>query len=110
MTLRIVLADDEPLALERLASLLRAAAGIDVVGAAADGEAAAALIAGERPDLALLDIQMPHRSGLALAAALAEQPNRRTDVVFITAFSRFAVDAFELDAADYLLKPSIPSG
>lgn len=105
MTLSIILADDEPLALDRLTSLLRAAPGVDVVGIAVDGDEAASLIASAQPDLALLDIRMPHRSGLALARALAQQPDRRTDVVFVTAFNGFALEAFELDAADYLLKP-----
>lgn len=103
MTLRILLVDDEPLALERLALALRDVPDTRVVGTATDGEAAAEAIAGLKPDLVLLDIQMPGADGLSLAAALPAHD--RPEIVFVTAFNQHAPDAFELEATDYLLKP-----
>jgi len=102
-TLRVVAADDEPLALERLSHALRQMPDVALVGTATNGRDALALIAAERPDVALLDIQMPAGTGLDVAAALDGES--RPDIVFLTAFDRHAVDAFELDATDYLLKP-----
>ena len=102
-TLRIVIADDEPLALERLAHALRSMPDVTLVGSATNGRDALALIAAENPDVALLDIQMPAGTGLDVAAALSGAS--RPDIIFLTAFDRHAVDAFELDATDYLLKP-----
>ncbi|MBN8740637.1 MAG: DNA-binding response regulator [Lysobacterales bacterium 69-70] len=102
-TLRILLVDDEPLALDRLAALLRQCPGVEVVGTAGDGHEAAQAIAALRPDLVLLDIQMPEKSGLAVAADLPAA--QRPEIVFVTAFEQFAPDAFEVEAADYLLKP-----
>lgn len=103
MTLRVLLADDEPLALVRLEALLAQMAHVTIVGTARDGEEAAAQIEALKPDLALLDIRMPKQSGLSLAKALRETND--VDVVFITAFDQFALQAFEVDAVDYLLKP-----
>jgi DNA-binding LytR/AlgR family response regulator len=103
VTLKILLVDDEPLALERLALALRDVPDTQVVGTAADGEAAAAAIARLKPDLVLLDIQMPGADGLSLAAALPAE--NRPEIVFVTAFNQHAPDAFELEATDYLLKP-----
>ncbi|WP_205598355.1 LytTR family DNA-binding domain-containing protein [Caulobacter sp. 17J65-9] len=103
MTLKVLLVDDEPLALERLALALRDVPDTQVVGTAADGEAAADAIARLRPDLVLLDIQMPGADGLSLAAALPTED--RPEIVFVTAFNQHAPDAFELEATDYLLKP-----
>lgn len=104
--MRVLIVDDEPLALEWLAQCLKANPKVEVVGAAANAEEAAALIAAKRPDLVLLDICMPGESGLVLARRLkqAGQP----EVVFVTAFSDFAPEAFEVDAVDYLLKPVRP--
>jgi two-component system LytT family response regulator len=75
---------------------------VEVVGEAADGEQAIARAMDLRPDLLLLDIQMPGASGLEVAASL---PRPRPGIVFCTAFDQYAVDAFELEAIDYLLKP-----
>ena len=102
--LRVVIADDEPLALERLSHALRSMPDVTLVGSATNGRDALALIAAERPDVALLDIQMPAGTGLDVAAALGGEASR-PDIVFLTAFDRHAVDAFDLDATDYLLKP-----
>ena len=101
--MRILLVDDEPAALERLAALLSQSPDVSVVGTARNGREAAQAIADLHPDLVLLDIQMPEASGLAVAAALP--PDERPEIVFVTAFELYAADAFEVEAADYLLKP-----
>lgn len=101
--MRILLVDDEPAALERLAALLSQAPDVSVVGTARNGREAAQAIADLHPDLVLLDIQMPEASGLAVAAALP--PEDRPEIIFVTAFELYAADAFEVEAADYLLKP-----
>jgi two-component system LytT family response regulator len=100
---RVLIVDDEPAALERLDALLRQVGGVEVVAQAQDGESALAAIDKFRPDLVLLDIQMPDLSGLAVGARLP--PDHRPEIVFVTAFEMFAADAFELEAVDYLLKP-----
>lgn len=101
--MRVLLVDDEPAALERLSALLADAGDVSIVGTARNGREAAQAIADLKPDLVLLDIQMPEASGLAVAAALP--PNERPEIVFVTAFELYAADAFEVEAADYLLKP-----
>jgi DNA-binding LytR/AlgR family response regulator len=103
MTLRTLLVDDEPLALERLRVFFRDIAGAEVVGTARDGREAAEAIERLKPDLALLDIQMPEQNGLRVAAALPAED--RPEIIFVTAFEQYAPDAFEVEAADYLLKP-----
>lgn len=100
--IRTLVIDDEQPARERLRQLLVAHADVEVVGEAADGIEAAEKIAELTPDLVLLDIQMPGASGLDVAASLG-QP--RPAIIFCTAFDQYAVDAFELSATDYLLKP-----
>lgn len=104
--MRVLLVDDEPLALDWLRSSLARLADVTVVGEAGDGVTALEQVALHDPDLVLLDIQMPGRSGVEVARLLAERP--RPEVIFVTAFSRWAAEAFELDAADYLLKPVRP--
>lgn len=104
--LRVVLADDEPLALSRLEGILADIPGVVLAGVAHDGDEAAAQVAALKPDLVLLDIRMPGQSGLALARTLRDVPD--IDVIFTTAFDQFALQAFELDAVDYLLKPVEP--
>jgi two-component system LytT family response regulator len=103
MTMRVLLVDDEPAALERLQALLSQIPDVDVVGAARDGQEALGAIASEKPDLVLLDVQMPELNGLSVAADLPA--GERPEIVFVTAFEMYAADAFEVDAADYLLKP-----
>lgn len=100
--IRTLVIDDEQPARERLKQLLAAHADIEVVGEADDGVEAAEKIAGLMPDLVLLDIQMPGASGLDVAASLGKP---RPAVIFCTAYDQYAVDAFELSALDYLLKP-----
>ena len=100
--IRTILIDDEQPARERLRQLLTAHPDVEVVGEAEDGVQAAETIAELTPDLVLLDIQMPGASGLDVAASLGTP---RPAVIFCTAFDQYAVDAFELSALDYLLKP-----
>lgn len=102
--MKIVIAEDEPLALEALKLALSSLKGVDVVGAAASGDEALALILQHKPDLAILDIAMPRLTGLDVARTASQSP-RPPLFAFLTAFSDFAVSAFELDALDYLLKP-----
>ncbi|MBX3483715.1 LytTR family DNA-binding domain-containing protein [Phenylobacterium sp.] len=101
--LRVALVDDEPPALRRLRLAIEKAPDAEVVGQAGNGEEALALIAKGGIDVVLLDIRMPGLSGLDLARAT--DPDRAPVFIFVTAFSRFATDAFELAAVDYLLKP-----
>jgi two-component system LytT family response regulator len=100
--IRTLLVDDEQPARERLRRLLAASADVEIVGEAEDGEQALERILETRPDLVLLDIQMPGCTGMEVAASL---PSPRPHVVFCTAFDQYAVEAFELHAIDYLLKP-----
>ena len=101
--LRVVLADDERPARRFLVNLLRSFPDVAVVGEAGNGKEALALIAAERPDLALLDLQMPEAGGLDVARLLKR--GAMPSIAFVTAHDDFAVEAFELDAIDYLLKP-----
>lgn len=103
MSLRVLLVDDEPLGLARVAAGFEGMSDIVVVGTAEDGDEAIRKIAALKPDLVVLDIQMPNLSGLGVAAALTGPD--RPEVVFVTAFDHYATDAFEVEAADYLLKP-----
>ena len=101
--MRVLVVDDEPLARARLAALLAECAGVEVIGRAADGEAALAAIGRTQPDVVLLDISMPGIDGVALAQRLSART--RPQVIFCTAYEGHALEAFELNAADYLLKP-----
>jgi len=102
--MRIVIADDEPLARERLRSLLAEVHGVEVVADAADGHEALHVCAQYHPDLVLLDIAMPGIDGLEAARHLAAfEP--RPAVVFCTAYDAHALSAFEAQAIDYLVKP-----
>jgi DNA-binding LytR/AlgR family response regulator len=101
--LRIAIVDDEPPALRRLNMAIEKAGDAVVVGQACNGEEALALIRQGGLDVVLLDIRMPGLSGLDLARAIDRE--RAPIFIFVTAFSRFAADAFELAAVDYLLKP-----
>jgi two-component system response regulator AlgR len=101
---RILIADDEPLARARLAALLGDCADVDVVGSVGDGEAALGACAELKPDALLLDIEMPGMDGTTLARRLAALPGA-PQVIFCTAYDQHAVRAWELGATDYLLKP-----
>ncbi len=102
--MRIVIVDDEPLARARLAALLRDCDDADVVASVGDGDAALAACAQLRPDLLLLDIAMPGLDGIGVARRLAALPDP-PQLVFCTAYEQHALQAYELRAADYLLKP-----
>mgnify|MGYP001239616523 CR=1 FL=1 len=103
-TLKVVLVDDEPLAIERLETLCGRIAHVEVVGTADHGEAALEVIAKARPDLVLLDLTMPGLDGIEVARRLARNPSPPA-IIFVTAHESFAVEAFDLDAVDYVLKP-----
>ena len=100
--MRVVLVDDEAPARARLTALLRELGSVQVVGEADNADEARAVVAAQTPDVVFLDIEMPAERGTELAASLREP---RPLIVFATAYERFAVDAFQYDAADYLLKP-----
>lgn len=104
--LRVVVADDERPARTFLTTLLRSCDGAALVGEAGTGREALATIERERPDLALLDLQMPDLGGLEVARQLSERADGAPPLVaFVTAFDEFAIEAFEVNAVDYLLKP-----
>ena len=105
--LKVLIADDEPLATERLQLLLARTGGVDLVGAASDGDAAVRMAEALNPDAVLLDIAMPGLDGIDVARALARR-RPSPAVIFITAFDQFAVAAFEVAAVDYLMKPIEP--
>ncbi len=101
--LRVLVADDEPLAVDRLTRLLAQLPAIELVGAATNGEEALAMIRERAPEVVLLDIKMPLLDGFdVIEQQLGAIPPA---IIFVTAFHRFAVQAFEVAAADYILKP-----
>lgn len=102
--LKTLIVDDEPLAIERLQLLCARQPEIDLIGTASDGEAALRLTEQLQPDLLLLDIAMPGKDGLDVARALSGKANAPA-IIFVTAFDRFAVEAFDVAAIDYVLKP-----
>jgi two-component system, LytTR family, response regulator len=102
-SLRVVLADDERPARRFLINLLKSFADIEIVGEAANGKEAIDLIEAERPDLALLDLHMPEAGGLDVARLV--KAGATPSIAFVTAHDDFAIEAFELNAIDYLLKP-----
>ncbi|MGX7896182.1 LytR/AlgR family response regulator transcription factor [Tsuneonella sp. HG222] len=102
--LRTLIVDDEPLAIERMQVLCAEIEALNVVGTASDGESALRLAAKLAPDLLLLDMTMPGLDGLEVARQIAEAGNPPA-VIFVTAHEDFAVEAFDLDAVDYVLKP-----
>jgi two-component system response regulator AlgR len=107
-TLRTLIVDDEPLAVERLQILAARIPALAVVGAANDGAQALRLVEALAPDLLLLDMTMPEADGLAVARRLLSGPltgPSRPAVIFVTAHDHFAVEAFDCDAVDYVLKP-----
>jgi two-component system LytT family response regulator len=104
--IRVVVADDEPLARERIRTLLAAHSDVELVAECGDGEDTIRELAARRPDLVFLDVQMPELDGFGVLAAFPA--DQRPYVVFVTAFDEHAVRAFEVNAVDYLLKPVEP--
>ena len=99
--LRTLIVDDEAPARERLKTLLAQIEAVEIVGEAEDGVQAVELIGDLKPDLVLLDIEMPRLDGFGVVKMLKEPPM----IIFITAYDEFAIKAFEVNALDYLLKP-----
>ena len=101
--MRVLIVDDEPLARRRLMQLLAAIPEIEIVGEAGSGREALKRVELLRPDVLLLDIEMPAVDGFAVLKALP--PERAPAIVFVTAFQDHAVKAFELRATDFVVKP-----
>ena len=105
--IRTLIVDDEPLARERIRSLVSDQPGFEVIGEASDGDQAVQAIIhgvdGQQPDLVFLDVQMPRRTGFEVIQEVG--PDRMPAVVFVTAYDQYALRAFEVNAVDYLLKP-----
>ena len=99
--IRALVVDDEKLARDRLISFLRSVEDVDVIGQAKNGVDAVRLIEEQSPDLIFLDVQMPGMDGFGVLKAVRKSPH----VVFATAYDTYAIKAFEVHAADYLLKP-----
>jgi two-component system, LytTR family, response regulator AlgR len=102
--LRTLIVDDEPLAIERLQILAARIPALQIIGTASDGAQALRLAEALSPDLVLLDMTMPEADGLTVARALCTRAVRPA-IIFVTAHDQFAVEAFDCDAIDYVLKP-----
>ena len=103
MKIRTLIVDDELLARDRLRQLLAKEPEVELVGECSDGREAVAVIQSAKPDLVFLDVQMPELDGFSVLAELEGKP--MPVIVFVTAFDKFALRAFEVHAVDYLLKP-----
>jgi len=101
--IRVLIVDDEPLARQRIADLLAHEESVEIAGTADNGLAAVDAIARLRPDLVFLDVQMPGLTGLEVARTVG--PDRMPATIFVTAFDQHALQAFDLAAVDYLVKP-----
>jgi len=101
--LRVLIVDDEAPARRKLRAHLEAESNIEVVGEAGSGSEALDAIRGQKPDLVFLDVQMPGMTGLDVIEAVGA--DRMPAVVFVTAYDEYALEAFEVQAVDYLLKP-----
>lgn len=101
--MRTLIVDDEPTARSRLTRLLANLPGVEIAGQASDGLSALRLVTTTQPDAIFLDVQMPSLSGFDVVAALPV--NGRPAIVFVTAFDQYALQAFDVNAVDYLLKP-----
>jgi two-component system LytT family response regulator/two-component system response regulator LytT len=106
--LRVVLVDDERLARDELGFLLGHVDGVDIVGQAGDGIEAIDAIDRLQPDVVFLDVQMPGLTGFEVARRLLEM-EAGAQIIFVTAFDQHAIEAFEVNAVDYLLKPVDPT-
>jgi two-component system LytT family response regulator len=102
-TLRLLIVDDEPLIRQGIRDTAAAIAGIEIAGECGSGDEAIQAIPWKAPDLVLLDVQMPGCTGLEVVRRIG--PDRMPAVIFVTAFDEYAVEAFDVNAVDYLLKP-----
>lgn len=103
MTIRTLIVDDEPLARRSVRRFLDRSAGVEVIGECGDGESAVGAIREKKPDLVFLDVQMPEMTGFDVIARIG--PETVPVTVFVTAYDRYALRAFDANAIDYLLKP-----
>ena len=103
MKIRTLIVDDEAPARARIRQLLKLESDFDIIGECANGRQAVAAIQKQRPDLVFLDVQMPRLGGLEVCASIADGPMPL--VIFVTAYDQYALQAFEVHAIDYLLKP-----
>src|SRR5215469_3760877 len=101
--LRVLIADDEALARQRLEDLLRKESNVEIAGTAEDGDAAVEAIEKLKPDLVFLDVQMPGRTGFEVVRDVGAE--KMPPTIFVTAYDRFALEAFNVAAVDYLVKP-----
>jgi two-component system LytT family response regulator len=101
--IRVLIVDDEALGRLRVRDLVRNESGVEVIGEAADGEAAVKAIRELKPDLIFLDVQMPKKSGLDVVKEIGAE--RMPMTIFVTAYDRYALQAFDVAALDYLVKP-----
>lgn len=102
-TLRLLIVDDEPLIRQGIRQAAASMAGVEIAGECGSGDEAIQAIETAAPDLVLLDVQMPGCSGLDVVRRIG--PDRMPPVIFITAYDEYAVQAFEVNAVDYVLKP-----
>ena len=103
MKIRTLIVDDEPLARDRVKRLLRDETDISIIGECGNGAQAIKTIRSEKPDLVFLDIQMPEKNGFEVIRAL--DAKTVPTVIFVTAYDQYALQAFDVHAHDYLLKP-----
>ena len=103
MTLRVVIVDDEPLALSLLSAILADVADVELVAVCQEGREAVDAVLTHEPDILFLDIHMPEMNGFDVIAAI--QSDQMPLVIFTTAYSEYAVEAFKVQALDYVLKP-----
>src|SRR5688572_31794723 len=101
--LRVLVVDDEPLARQRVEDLLAAEGGVDIVASVDNGAAAVDAVRSLNPDLVFLDVQMPGKTGLDVVREIG--PDEMPPTIFVTAYDRYALQAFDLAAVDYLVKP-----
>jgi len=107
MKVRALIADDEPLMREQLrARLAELWPELDIVAEAKNGAEAVEQVAAQRPQVVFLDIRMPAKSGIEAAREIAALPGRVPEIVFVTAYDQYAIDAFEAGVLDYVLKPA----
>src|SRR5712671_3163502 len=105
MPINIIIVDDEKPARDELAFLLKSVQEVNVIGQGKNGVEALALIKEHSPDLVFLDVQMPGLDGFGVLKKLVERKMKMPHVVFATAFDHYAVQAFDVNAVDYVLKP-----